>query len=91
MSQRECANICGSDWSIERRLYRWWQQQRKLHVPDWYRQLELPVQFNISYKMQLCPRELANAIYCIAWSFFSKGSYMYLIDTGSWSYRYSSI
>jgi len=46
-----------------------------------YWQLGIPVQFNISYKMQLtcfwlsgdknCPRKLASAIYCIAWYFFS--------------------
>jgi len=46
-----------------------------------YRQLWIPVQFNISYKMQLtcfwlsgdkiCPCELASVIYCIAWSSFS--------------------
>ena len=46
-----------------------------------YRQQGIPVQFNISYKMQLirfwlssdkiCPRELMSIIYCIAWSSFS--------------------
>ena len=46
-----------------------------------YRQLGIPVQFNISYKMQLtrfwlsvtkiCLLELASIIYCIAWSSFS--------------------
>jgi len=29
-SQLECAHFCGSDRSVERRLYRWRRQQRKL-------------------------------------------------------------
>jgi len=33
MLQLERANFCGSDSSIERRLYRWRRQQRKL--PDY--------------------------------------------------------
>ena len=78
MSQLERADFCGSNRSIERRLYRLQRQRRKLpgitgSQGNWYNSIQA-TECNLlvpdSPVTKFCPSKLMSAIYCIAWSFF---------------------
>jgi len=77
-SQLECADFCGSNRPIERRLYRLQRQRRKLpgitgSEGNWYNSIQA-TECNLlvpdSPVTKFCPSKLMSAIYCIAWSFF---------------------